>query len=473
MSRINTNIPSLVAQHRLNASQRDLNLRLERLSTGLRINSGKDDPAGLIASELLRSEIQGINQALENSSRVVNVLTTAEAALNEVSSLLLEVRGLINKSANRGALSEAELQANQLQINSLLESIDRIANGTQFAGEKLLNGNFAYSASGVATNLLANTTVFGARVPVNGSLQVRVEVVTSAEKATESFSGATISEDVTFEVTGNKGSQIFVFQNGASVDDIAAEINKFTAYTGVAAVASAAGIALQSEFYGASQFVKIKSITGNFIATQGQEAEDKGVDVGALINGQAAFAAGLKTSLRASGLDVELELTEDLATRAAASATTFDIIGGGALYQIGPNVSPIGQINIGIPSVTTAHLGDNVVGLLNSIAQGGVNDILGEDETGENAERIVNVAINQIATIRGRLGGLQKNTIETNINSQNIALENVKAAESTIRDADYASEVAALTRAQILQQSGIATLGIANQIPQSVLALLG
>ena len=133
MIRVNTNIPSLIAQNRMGTTEKDLTLRLERLSTGLRINRGRDDPAGLIASEVLRSEMAGIAQAIDNSSRVVNVLSTAEAAINEVSSLLLEIRGLVSKSANRGALSNAEIEANQLQINSLLESIDRIANGTQFA----------------------------------------------------------------------------------------------------------------------------------------------------------------------------------------------------------------------------------------------------------------------------------------------------------------------------------------------------
>ena len=125
MTRINTNIPSIQAIHRLAANQFDLGVRLERLSTGLRINRGRDDPAGLIASETLRSEIRGISQAVENSQRAVNVITTAEGALNEISALLLDMRALINHAANEGAISSSELQADQLQIDSLLEAIDR------------------------------------------------------------------------------------------------------------------------------------------------------------------------------------------------------------------------------------------------------------------------------------------------------------------------------------------------------------
>lgn len=471
MSRINTNIPSIVATHRLAKNQNDLSLRLERLSTGLRINRGKDDPAGLIASETLRSEIKGITQAIDNSQRVVNVLSTAEGALNEVSSMLIEIRGLINKSANRGALSDSEIRANQLQVDSLLESIDRIANGTQFGGKKLLNGNLAYRTSGISSTQIAATQIFGARVPLKGALSVRINVTASAQKATQSFSGGTISSDITIQVTGNKGSQVFSFQNGSTVASIASSINQFSSFTGVAAVASATGIALQSSDYGSTQFVRVKSLLGGFIATQGQEAEDTGLDVSATINGQTVFAEGLKVSIRAAGLDMETELTESLAT--STSSTTFSITGGGALFQIGPDVSSNGQISVGIPSLATSNLGNNVVGLLSSIAQGSANDLLGADETGENAENIINKAISQVAIIRGRLGGLQKNQIETNINSQQIALENVRAAESTIRDADMAVEISALTRAQILSQLGISTLALANQIPTTVLSLLG
>ncbi len=115
MSRINTNVDPIQAMHRLGSNQQDLSLRLERLSSGLRINRGSDDPAGLIASESLRSEITGINQAIENSTRAVNVIATAEGSLNEVSSLLLDLRGLINKSANEERLFPEEIKANHLR----------------------------------------------------------------------------------------------------------------------------------------------------------------------------------------------------------------------------------------------------------------------------------------------------------------------------------------------------------------------
>src|SRR5262245_40229717 len=120
MSRINTNIASLQAIHRLNRNNSDLSTRLERLSSGLKINSGKDAPAALIASETLRSEITGINQAITNSERAGSVINTAEGALGQVSALLLEVQSLTNEAANSGALSPEEIEANQLQVDSIL-----------------------------------------------------------------------------------------------------------------------------------------------------------------------------------------------------------------------------------------------------------------------------------------------------------------------------------------------------------------
>ena len=141
MSRINTNVTSLTAQRVLGQNNNSLGQSLSRLSTGLRINRGKDDPAGLIASENLRSEKSGINAALKNSERADQVVNIAEGGLQEVSNLLTELQGLLTTSANDAGLSESEKEANQLQIDSILQTIDRVAGATSFQGTKLLNGN--------------------------------------------------------------------------------------------------------------------------------------------------------------------------------------------------------------------------------------------------------------------------------------------------------------------------------------------
>lgn len=471
MSRINTNIPALQANNRLVANQADLTTRLERLSTGLRINRGKDDPAGLIASETLRSEIRGIQAAIDNSQRAVNVLSVAEGALNEVSALLLDMKNLVVSSANEGAITDTELQANQLQIDSILESIDRIANTTTFAGQKLINGSLAYTLSGVDSNAIVQVTTFGARLPDGGSRSVQVEVTNSAEHGNLTYtltSGSAINGNVTIELTGFKGVEAFSFASGTTLSSIANGINGSKAVTGVSAHVSGASIYLRSTEFGSEAFVAVKALQGDFIATEGSTSQDRGVDATVLINGQAAAVDGKKASLRGNGYDVVVDLTAAMAQ--SANTSRFYITGGGAKFQIGPEVNQAGRVDIGIPSIATSNLGNNDVGFLYTVKSGGNNSIIGRNYMA--AEDIVGEAISQVAIIRGRIGGLQKNQIETNVNSQKVALENVTAAESTIRDADYAVEVSKMTRAQILVQSATQILGMANQLPSSVLSLL-
>lgn len=483
MTRINTNIPSIQAIHRLAANQADLNVRLERLSTGLRINRGKDDPAGLIASEILRSEIRGIEQAIENSQRAINVISTAEGALNEISSLLLDVRALINHAANDGAISSDEKAADQLQIDSLLEAIDRIASTTQFGGEKLINGNMQYTVSGVTVTDIANATIFGARVPEGQYQNVLVEVTQSAQTAELVFqftasTAASLSANATIELRGSDGTEIIALASGSNATSIAATVNANVETTGVSATVSGAGVntrvLLNSREYGSDALVSVKPIDGDFRLTTGLLATgvdgiDTGQDAGVLINGQSASVDGLTAQLRSNGLDVKFELTSTFGT--ALGTSQFQITGGGATFQIGPVVNTNGQVSIAIPSASTSSLGDAVLGYLYSLKGSGANSI--DSGNDQQAEKILVESINQVAVLRGRLGGLQRNQIETNINSQRVALENVKAAESAIRDADIAVEVAALTRSQILVQSTMSILGVANSLPQNALSLLG
>src|SRR4051812_41854917 len=152
MTRINTNVSSLIAQRVLRKNNDSLNKSLERLSTGLKINTGADNPAGLIASENLRAEKAGITQAIDNAGRASNIIGTAEGGLTEVSSLLTEVQNLVGATANSGGLSDEEKQANQLQVDSILSTINRIAGSTAFQGKKLLNGNYSYTTSSVAAS---------------------------------------------------------------------------------------------------------------------------------------------------------------------------------------------------------------------------------------------------------------------------------------------------------------------------------
>jgi flagellin len=153
MTRINTNLSSLTAQNALASSNSQLDTSLTRLSTGLQINSGKDNPAGLIASTVLQSEITTIGQALTNTQQANDIVSTADAALAEVSSRLNDIYGLVQASANKGALSSSEIAANQQQVDTSLQSIQRLAQTTVFAGSKLLNGSDAFNVNATGGNL--------------------------------------------------------------------------------------------------------------------------------------------------------------------------------------------------------------------------------------------------------------------------------------------------------------------------------
>ncbi len=183
MARINTNISALIARGRLDRTNADLQTSLTRLSTGLRINTGKDDPAGLIASEALRSDITSLNKAISNTNRAVQVIATADSALNQVSTLLNNIRGLVVEAANRGAISPDEVNANQLQIDSSLEAINRISQTTTFQGRKLLDGSLDFLSNVNTISAVKDARINQANLGTTGKMDVHVEVIAAATQA--------------------------------------------------------------------------------------------------------------------------------------------------------------------------------------------------------------------------------------------------------------------------------------------------
>ncbi len=819
MTRINTNVSSLVAQNTLGRSNASLNQALTRLSTGLRINTGKDDPAGLIASENLRSDITSIKRAIGNTDRANQVIATADSSLGQVSSLLNDIRGLVTESANTGVLSQDQIDANQLQVDSSLEALNRIAQTTTFQGRRLLDGslNFLTTAGtgfGTVTNLeidqanlgtsptlavnvtigtaatqaqLTNSSVAaatvgvrasdtltfndaavgstgtvdiavarqdavfaqpvsfsttgaaglnvavvgggvadGAQGAVNGGIdivftdgagtpsgvdsatydiasnEIRItadftsgtlsedeiataiqningasatftatavgttalvvgdagtysnvglggqdaevasiaatgtagsasnvsitltevngtgatpnvtgsagagyvieiddtvattiqdiraaiagltEVASATTASTASFLGTAdstpatdsltggadatqdvitvtadaegtaangvavsiveaaaqgapiaaidgsgnivvttdtvaattitqinnainsltgysaqvtdssgddtyingtdnsvsaslasgaaasggLADDVVFEVSGKTGAEVLSFGANTSITSIVAGINAVSDATGVSATDNGGVLEINSTAYGSSAFVNINILSGDdsgAFSTGLNGVRDEGTNVVGTVNGITAKGDGNSLSINTATLD--LSLTVD-----AGSSTdvNFTITGGGALFQLGPDVVSNQQARIGITSVNTAQLG-GASGKLFQLGAGGTADLTTDTTT---AALIVEEAIDQITTLRGRLGAFQRTTLETNKNALNDVLVNLTEAESLIRDADFASESAALTRAQILVQSGTTVLQIANQNPQNVLALL-
>ncbi|MGB9624779.1 MAG: flagellin [Phycisphaerae bacterium] len=474
MSTINTNIPSLVAARVLTTNSASMNRTLQRLSTGLRINRGSDDPAGLIGSETLRGEKTAIMAAIDNAGRADNMINVAEGGLQEVSSLLVSLENLVDRSASESGLSAEELAANQQQIDSILSTIDRIATTTTFAGTRLLDGSLDYTTSAVGTSAISDLTINSARLAGSGYRAVVINVTTSAQTGALNYklaSGSGIGGNRSISISGSKGTETFTFASGSSLTSIKSMINSFRDATGVSASVSGAVLKLRSVKYGADEFVKVEALSGgDFIATEGSSTTDYGVDAVVTINGQTANTKGLQASVRSSGLDVDVTLTAAFAGALTNKPKTFYITAGGAKFNITPDVSAANQVAVGIRSIKTADLGDSVSGRLSTLGSGQTNQLTSGNYA--TAQEIVRLASEQVATLRGRLGATQQTTIASTINSLKVAYENVSAAEGAIRDTDFAEETSNLTRSQILVQAATSTLQLANQAPQNILALL-
>jgi len=482
------------------------------LSTGLRINTGKDDPAGLIASETLRSNIRATTAAIDNAVRADTIVAVAEGGLQEISSLLLELEALVDQTANEAGLTTEEVTANQLQVDAILQSINRLSEATAFGEKKLLNGDLDFTTSGVnideptgnAVTHLDKVQINAAKIASGAYRQVNISRSAASEVAKLSgVLGGTVTTDTTtrngtldgtttIQIRGKYGSELLSFASGTSTDDIVTAINDRSALTGVAASANQGALgdgpkmlSIHSTTYGTDSFVSVSVLenngtsVGNAIGFQSGAADnrDTGVDGTFTVNGTAAIVKGLDVSVRAGDLSLDLTLSTSFGngtsvdgSGASTSTTSFEITGGGAVFSISPTVGLSGQESIGIGEVSTSKLGDYGNGFVSSLGSGLTNDLSSGNFT--TAQRIVRAAIDQVASLRGRLGAFQKDTIATTINSLQVARENITAAESAIRDADFAAETAALTRAQILVNSSTTVLQLANAQPQNILALL-
>ncbi len=285
-----------------------------------------------------------------------------------------------------------------------------------------------------------------------------------------------LQADLVMQLGGNAGSQVFTFISGTTADQMMTAISASSDSTGVGASlnASTGALELTSTGYGAAQFVNVNVVkegTGGTFATNlknilGHSATHAaGTDIAATVNNVAATGVGNTVSINTPSLAFNATLADGAA---AGTEVTFNINGGGALFQLGAQVVSSQQARLGIQSVDSANLG-GTAGRLYELGSG--KDAALASNT-RLAAKIVTAAADQVSAIRGRLGAFQKATVDTNISSLTDAVTNLTAAQSSIQDADFAAESSNLTRAQILVQSGTAVLGIANKNPENVLSLL-
>lgn len=476
--RVNTNVSAMNALRNLGMTNTEFGKSITRLSTGLRINSAADDPAGLIISENFRAQIAGIDQAIRNNQDAVNMVKTAEAALDEVNRLLRDARSLAVASANTGTLTQAQLQANQNQVNSIVSSISRIAQQTQFGTKKLLDGSAGTTAnvlSAANVNSLYFTGQFSGQAITSNTL-ITIDVTTSATLA--SLTGSVTFTSATSTVAAGSFSingYTFTTSSTTTVNDVLAMVNAASSQTGVSAsFAAGSGIVFTSSTYGSKGNFTLSDANGvvNASGSVTQTGTDAVAQVTIDING--ADPGGLTTVTFTGGLNGHsgLVLTDrdgnvvSLTANATTDAfTAGHITVGTASFQTGANAGQI--VNLALGNFTASQLGRGVV------ANRDLSNVdLTSQSSASDAIKIIDQAISDITRSRGELGSFQRNVLESNIRSLGIARENLSATESTIRDTDVAQEMTNFTKLQILQQSGLSVLAQANSSPQSVLALL-
>ncbi len=491
---INTNVTALNALRNLNTVSSAVSASIEKLSSGLRINRAADDPAGLIISEGLRAQIDGLNQAISNSQDATNVIKTAEGGLTEVNSLLRNIRQIAVHASNTGVNDIVAVQADQTQIASAVASIDRIAANTQFGTKHLLDGTSGITAAVVDTTNVAGIFIggsFGGVSTQNGTLQIQVNA--AATRATAS--GATLAtyasinasiSTVNGTTTGAGGSVII---NGQSIsvsgsDTVQTLINKINNVSGTTGVAAdfvsgngSGAITLTQQNYG-SNFTINESESSTLLAgtsgtlVAGQNSTVTVVAYG-LVNGATTTVVSTFTGGRAS-TDSGLRVTDtsgnsillsEAGNATTAAKTVASISAGSLQFQVGGNAGQVVTASLG--NVRTGNLGNT------SISGKSLSGVDVTTSTGATqAIQIADEAIQQVAQLRANLGAFQKNTLESTVRYLGVGVENLSASESQIRDTNVASEVVNLTKNQILQQAGTSVLAQANSAPQQVLSLL-
>ncbi len=470
--RINLNTAALAAHRTLSGTDSALSKSIERLSSGFRINGAGDDPAGLVISEKLRAQVSGLGQAIKNAGDAVNLVKTAEGALNEVHRLLRSMRDLAVHAANTGANDAAAVEADQKQIANAIASLNKIAAETQFGHRKLLDGSAGIKAIVTGSSVISGD--FSYATGLSDGASISINVTTAAEKAvlyTRDFGNDT---DYVTDGTGSyyftiNGVQIS-YNSTTTVSALQTAINAVSDQTGVVANITTAGqIDLVSREYGSSAFVSVTNAAG--ILNGGVvSASDSGVDAAAEVTtGGNAVSDSLWTSgnglILKDSLGNQIVLTESAGTATGDKGNQFQVNVGTLVFQVGAYYNQTREVNIA--DVHANQLGTGVVA--------GQNVSTIDVTTGEgaqNAIRILDQAITDISNIRANLGATQKNVLESSIKSLTIAKENIAASESTIRDTDMAEEMVEFTKLQILQQAGVAMLAQANQAPQTLLSLL-
>jgi flagellin len=499
---INTNIASLNSQRNLNVSQGSLATSLQRLSSGLRINSAKDDAAGLAISERFTSQIKGLNQAVRNANDGISLAQTAEGGLATSGDLLQRIRELAVQSAN-GSNSSSDRNSINGEVSQLKQELSRVANTTQFNGQNVLDGTLsgAQFQVGANANQTINVGITSAKGQDIGNYGLETSVATgSSGAATTATATNALANNVTAQtltVSGNGTSATVTTTVGQTAKSISDAVNANTSTTGVSAQGQTEATLGNLQSAGTLTF-NLTGSNGTAVSIGATVSSTTDLSaVAAAVNAQTANTgitasekAGVVTLKNKDGYDIKVENYSNTGATGAggsidmtgadafSTASTHAAVGGAAtLLGGGANSSSVGgQIKFGgNTGYTVATSGGTDLfaattpqaATLSSVA----NIDVSTTEGANNALAVVDAALTSINNSRASLGAIQNRFASTISNLQTTS-ENLSAARSRIQDTDFASETANLTRGQILQQAGTAILAQANSLPNGVLALL-
>ena len=490
-STINTNVASLTAQRNLGASQMSLNTSIQRLSSGLRINSAKDDAAGLAISERFTSQIKGLNQAARNANDGISLAQVTEGAMKAAGDILQRVRELAVQSAN-ASNSAGDRQALQQEVGQLVAELDRISQTTEFNGQKLLDGTFGTQQFQVGAN--ANQTIVATTANLRTSVYGNNQNASSAGAGVSAAAAATSApaNGVTsgaVSISGSLGTATLNVASSSSAKTIADQINAVKANSGVSATART-DVELNIAAVAGSFTLAIKAdnataVTASFTLTSTSGADRLSSAVAA-INDQSA-KTGVTASLNETGDRILLSnatgndiVISDTAVQNAGTTIVTKLQADGT--AVGGSVTLAADTTANFTTASGYITLDSdksfaVTSASNALTTGGSTlkrvadlDVTTFSKATESL-KTVDSALAFISGERAKLGALQAR-FESSIASLNITSENLSASRSRILDADFAAETANLSRAQILQQAGTAMVAQANQIPQGVLSLL-
>ena len=432
-------------------------------------------------SEQLRAQINSLQQASRNAQDASNLINTGEAALAEMNTLLISIRESGVFALNSGGASVEQINAEQDAVDNAIEAIDRIAATTRFATRHLLNGESGFNIRSQSTEISDLNPISVSWDPRSSETSFSLLVTQNASQATLSAVGGTgvvaSGGAVTLRMTGGLGTEDISIPSGATLTVFQDAVNLLRGNTGV----YASGGMLYSEEFGSEEMIRIEQVSGSgrftgaggAITANGEFTDDAGVNVSATINGVPVNAVGNKISV-VSNIYSGSIIMEPLH---AAGTYSFTIRDSGLLFQLSNQARASDQAVIGLPALYSNNLGRHETtsggvtefGFLSSLGSGGANDLLTDPG---NALKIIDTAIDQVSDVRAFLGAFVNDSVEPSIRELAVHIENLSASESTIRDLDFATETAELTKNQILFQSGISVIAQANAIPQSVIQLL-